>query len=91
MIRHSIGTISACSHTNSSLLCFLLERPPEVPTIIPVSIESNGATVDISITWDSAFNLFHSMSSYRGVRNYPEISYSTSEIFREIPKSVLKS
>ena len=50
-------------------LCFvniyLLERPPEVSTNIPVSVKRNGATVDISITWDSAFNLFHNVSSYR--------------------------
>ena len=52
---------------NNCLLYYLLERPSEVPTNIPVSIESNGATVDISITWDSAFNLLHSVSSYRVV------------------------
>ena len=52
-------------HTNNCLLCYLLERPPEVPTVIPVSIETSGSTVNISITWDSAFNLFHKVSSYR--------------------------
>ncbi|MCG8623093.1 MAG: hypothetical protein MJE68_14000, partial [Proteobacteria bacterium] len=49
---------------SSSLLYYILERPPEVSTNIPVSIESNGATVDISITWYSAFNSAHNVSSY---------------------------
>ena len=47
-----------------SLLYYLLERPPEVPTNISISIESNGATVTVSITWDSAFSLLHDVSSY---------------------------
>ena len=46
---------------------FFTGPPPAVTTNFSVSIESNGETVDISITWDSAFNLLHDVSSYRVV------------------------
>lgn len=45
---------------------FPTEPPPALPRNISVSIENDGA-VDISITWDSTFNLLHSVSSYRVV------------------------
>lgn len=51
----------------NSLLYYFLERPPEVSTNISVSRVRNSATVDISLNWDSAFNLLHSVSSYRVV------------------------
>ena len=38
-----------------------------MPTNFSVSIETDSTTVDISITWDSAFNLVHNVSSYRVV------------------------
>ena len=46
---------------------FLTEAPPEVPTNFSISIESDSAAVNISITWDSAFNLVHNVTSYRVV------------------------
>ena len=50
------------------MLYFLIEPPPAVPRNVSVSVDSSDSrTVDISITWDSAFNSVHNVSSYRVV------------------------
>ena len=38
-----------------------------MPTNYSVSVENDITTVNISITWDSAFNLVHNVTSYRVV------------------------
>ena len=72
IISHSSDNNTCSVYNNRCLIIniifyYLLERPPEVPINISVFIESNDETVDISITWDSAFNLLHDVSSYRVV------------------------
>ena len=42
-------------------------RPPEVPTNYSVTLQTGSTTVDMSITWDSAFNTAHDVTSYRVV------------------------
>ena len=61
---HKIWTIN---HPKALLLHFPTEWPPAVPIDFSVSIESGSTTVDITIVWDSAFNLVHNVSSYRVV------------------------
>ena len=47
------------------IICYyLLGPPPEVPSNFSVSVKSGRTTVDISITWNSAFNTAHNVTSY---------------------------
>ena len=63
-VAQSKSTLGTCMCSNY-LLCYLLGPPPEVPSTFSVSVESGNTTVDISITWDSAFNSANNVTSYR--------------------------